>query len=265
MKQKIFAICLVFLLTFGLVSGVSAQSYSFSLDKELVNVFWNSDGTMSLDYQFTFTNSPGGHVIDFVDVGMPNGNFSIYGPDPTAAPLPGSEPVISGIDTRTYAEVNGNRVNVSSDYQGEGSYGFSVDLGAYAIQPGQTGILHVYVGQITGVLYKDDNDENYASAVFSPTWFGSQYVNGSTDLSVVYHMPLGVQPSEPRWHEAPSGFPSEPSTGIDAAGRVFYAWSNPSASVSTQYLFGASFPKTYMPLDAIVTPPPFSFDGLIVN
>ena len=265
MKQKIFAICLVFLLTFGLVSGVSAQSYSFSLDKELVNVFWNSDGTMSLDYQFTFTNSPGGHVIDFVDVGMPNGNFSIYGPDPTAAPLPGSEPVISGIDTSTYAEVNGNRVNVSSDYQGEGSYGFSVDLGAYAIQPGQTGILHVYVGQITGVLYKDDNDENYASAVFSPTWFGSQYVNGSTDLSVVYHMPLGVQPSEPRWHEAPSGFPSEPSTGIDAAGRVFYAWSNPSASGSTQYLFGASFPKSYVPLDAIFTPPPFSFEDLIGN
>ncbi len=59
MKQKIFAICLVLLLTFGLVTGASAQSYSFSLDKEVVNVYWNADGTLSLDYQLTFTNSPG--------------------------------------------------------------------------------------------------------------------------------------------------------------------------------------------------------------
>ena len=35
--------------------------------------------------------------------------------------------------------MNGQRVSISSDYQGSGSYGFSVDLGAYAIQPGQRG------------------------------------------------------------------------------------------------------------------------------
>lgn len=232
MKQKIFALCLVLLLAFGLVTGVSAQSYSFSLDKELVNVFWNADGTMSLDYQLTFTNSPSGHVIDFVDIGAPNGQFS-----------------------ETSADVNGNSLSISSDFQGEGGSGFSVDMGAYAIQPGQSGTLHVVVGKVENVLYPDDNDEAYASAVFSPNWFGSQFVNGSTDITVTYHMPPGVQPSEPRWHSAPSGFSSEPQTGVDAQGRVIYTWSNPSASSSTQYLFGASFPRSYVPADQIYTPP----------
>ncbi len=242
MKQKIFALCLVFLLTFGVVTGVSAQSYSFSLDKEIVNVFWNADGTMALDFQFTFTNSPGGHVIDFVDVGVPNGQFS-----------------------NVTASINGNPLSISSDFQGEGGSGFSVDMGAHAIQPGQSGTVNVNIGKVEQVLYPDDNDETYASAVFSPTWFGSQYVNGDTDLSVIFHLPPGVQPNEPRWHSAPSGFPSEPETGIDSQGRVFYSWNNPSASGSTQYLFGASFPKSYVPEGAIVTKPAFDFSGLMDN
>ncbi|MBI5354511.1 MAG: hypothetical protein HZB50_17865 [Chloroflexi bacterium] len=240
MKQKLFAICLVLFLTFGLVTGVSAQAYYFSLDKEVVNVFWNSDGTMMLDYQITFSNSSGGHVIDMVDVGAPNSNFS-----------------------NVSAYVNGSPLSISSEFLGEGGSGFSVDMGSYAIQPGQNGTLHVVIGTVEGVIHKDDNDEAYASAVFSPSWFGPQYVYGVTDLTVIYHMPPGVQPSEPRWHAAPDGFPSEPQTGIDEQGRVMYTWSNPAASGSTQYLFGASFPQSYVPETAIVTAPPFDLTGLI--
>src|SRR5512143_1543735 len=154
MKQKFLAICLVLLLTFGIVGGVSAQEYSFVLEKEVVNVFWDSNGAMSLDYVFTFTNQPGAHVIDFVDVGLPNSNYQY--------------------NTIT-ADVDGSPVGISSDFQGTGS-GVAVDLGAHAIQPGQTGTVHVYVGQITDVVYPDDKDPNYASAVFAPTYFGSQYV-----------------------------------------------------------------------------------------
>jgi hypothetical protein len=240
MKRRLLTIAFVLILTFGMVIPVFAQSYSFSLDKEIVHVFWNADGTLALDYQLTFTNSSSGHVIDFVDVGVPNGNFS-----------------------ETSADVNGNSLSISSDFQGKGGSGFSVDMGGYAIQPGQSGTVHVVVGKVEGVIYPDDQDANYASAVFSPTWFDSQFVNGSTDITVTYHLPPGVQPSEPRWHSAPSGFPSEPQTGIDAQGRVMYTWSNPSASGSTQYTFGASFPKSYIPDTAIVTAPPFDLASLI--
>jgi hypothetical protein len=240
MKRRLLAIAFVLLLTFGMVIPVAAQSYSFSLDKEIVNVFWNADGSMALDYQLTFTNSSSGHVIDFVDVGVSNGQFS-------------------GMS----ADVNGSPLSISSDFQGEGGSGFSVDMGGYAIQPGQSGTVHVVVAKVEQVLYPDDKDANYASAVFSPTWFGSQFVNGSTNLTVIYHLPPGVKADEPRWHASPSGFPSEPQTGMDSQGRVFYSWNNPSASGSTQYTFGASFPKSYVPDSAIVTAPPFDFASLI--
>ncbi len=49
----------------------------FRMDKVVANVFWNADGTLSLDYLLTFTNQPGGHVIDFVDVGLPTNTFDI--------------------------------------------------------------------------------------------------------------------------------------------------------------------------------------------
>ncbi|RPI92297.1 MAG: hypothetical protein EHM40_13450 [Chloroflexi bacterium] len=241
MTRRLLTVALVIILALSLTTSVLAQSYSFSLDREVVNVYWNSDGTQSLDYVFTFSNQPGAHEIDFVDVGLPNENYAYN--------------TIS-------ADVNGTPVSISRDYQGSGS-GVAVDLGSQAIQPGQTGSVHVFVGQITGVVYPDDDDENYASAVFSPTWFGSEYVVGDTDLTVTFHLPPGVKPEEPHWHAAPSGFPSEPETGLDSEGRVTYTWSNPSASGSRQYTFGASFPKTYIPAEAIVTPPAFDLGGWI--
>src|SRR4030095_2766181 len=117
-----------------------AQDYFFSLDKEVVDVYWNADGTMSLEYLLTFTNQPGGHAIAFVDMGMPNGNFDIG---------------------TVNADVNGDRVSVSeSDYEGKGS-GFAVVFGSSSIQPGQRGTVRVLVGKISRVLHKDSDDENY--------------------------------------------------------------------------------------------------------
>ena len=241
MKRRLLTIALVLILAFSITTSALAQSYSFSLDKEVVNVYWNADGTMSLDYLFTFTNQPGAHVIDFVDVGLPNNSY-IY--------------------NTIQADVSGDPVAISTDYQGSGS-GIAVDMGSHAIQPGQTGTVHVFVGQISDVYYPDDNDENYASAVFSPTWFDGQFVVGDTDISVTFHLPQGVRPEEPRWHSAPSGFPAEPQTGIDSEGRVTYTWASTNTSGSRQYTFGASFPKTYIPATAIVTPPAFNLGETI--
>jgi len=198
---------------------------------------------MALDYVFTFANDPGGHVIDFVDVGMPNGNFNF------------------GTIT---ADVGGQSISPSSDFQGDGPYGFSVDMGAYAIQPGQTGSMHVFVGQITQVLQKDTSDPNaYASGVFAPAYFTTAY--GDTDLMVVFHLPPGVQPQEPRYHDTQGGWPcaNEPVAGYDDQNRITYTWQCSTASGSTQYKFGASFPVQYVPADAIYTPPPFDISGLL--
>ncbi|MCD6402204.1 MAG: hypothetical protein J7L73_09775, partial [Anaerolineales bacterium] len=43
-------------------------------------------------------------------------------------------------------------------------------------------------------------------------------------------------------------------TGLDKQGRITYTWHNPGANAYTPYEFGASFPKSYVPANAIVTP-----------
>jgi hypothetical protein len=210
-----------------------AQTYLFSMDEEHADVYINSDGSVSLRYQFVFTNAPSASPIDFVDVGMPTDSFSMTG---------------------AQADVNGAPVGVSrSDYQGSG-YGFAVVLGSQAIRPGRTGTVNVYIPHIDPWMRVDSEDNTYASLVFSPTWFGKQYLQGTTNMTVIFHLPPGIKPEEPRWHGAPTGFSSEPLTGIDQEGRITYNWGNPQAHGYEQYRFGASFPASYVPASAVVKP-----------
>lgn len=232
MKQRILAFLLACALVFGLSTSAAAQTYRFQLPKEEVHVYWNSDGTVAVDYQFTFANDASASPIDFVDVGLPNDSYDF---------------------DSIKADVGGNPVRVTRDYQGSGGYGVAIELGAQAIQPGRTGTVHVYIGKIERMVYPDSDDETYASGEFSPTWFGSQYVSGKTDLSVTFHLPQGVTADEPRYH-LPKNWPGtdEPEYGFDNEGRVTYTWRSPEANGYTQYTFGASYPAKYLPEGVIV-------------
>lgn len=234
MKKRIlsFTVLALTLILLSIPISALAQTYYFSLDQEIVHVFWQEDGTLALDYLFVFTNSASASPINFVDVGMPNDNYSLGN---ISAKVNGQ--AISHIEYSSYVD------------------GVEVGLGSNAIQPGNTGSVHVTIWGIENVLHKDSEDKDYASAVFSPTWFGSEYVYGSTDLQVTFHLPPGVQPNEPRWHSAPSGgWPQEPATALDSDGRVTYTWHNSNANGHTQYKFGASFPKNYVPESSIYSP-----------
>jgi hypothetical protein len=232
MKKKI-AILLTLLLLLFAPNVALAQTYRFSLDKLNANVYINEDGSVSIDYLFTFTNDPSASPIDFVDVGLPTSNFDV---------------------SSITADVGGVPVGVSqSDYQGSGS-GVAVVMGSQAIPPSQTATVHVSIPRVDPWLRKDSKDKGYASFVFSPVWFGREFLSGSTDTSVTIHFPLGVLPEEPRWHSAPSGFPSEPVTGMDDQGRIYYTWSNTAASGYEQRDFGVSFPIQYVPASAISQP-----------
>lgn len=231
-------VLLLVILVASFASPVLAQTYSFSLDEMIVEVFWESDGTMSLDYVFVFSNDPGASPIDFVDVGMHNDGYDLG---------------------RISATIDGQPItHIQPSEYVDGA--FELGLGANAIPAGQTGTVMVRIEGIKDVLYTDSEDPEYASGRFSPTWFDSGAVHGSTDTTVIYHLPPGVLPEEPKWHAAPGGFPDSPSTGLDQDGRIVYEWRNTNASGSTQYEFGASFPKSYVPAGAIVTRPSFTFD-----
>jgi hypothetical protein len=246
MKLRLLASFILVALMMTMVSSVAAQSYSFSLDQNTVNVYWNEDGTMALDYLLVFSNDPDAHVIDFVDLGMPNDNYDW---------------------NSISADVDGNTVSISSDFQGDGPYGFAVDMGAYAIQPGQTGRVHVRVGRIDGVLYPDDNEpDTYVSGVFAPAYWTTAH--GSTNLTVSFHLPPGVMPQEPRYHPASGNWPcnAEPETAYDDQNRITYSWACPGANGYSKYTFGTSFPSQYIPAGAIVTQaaPSFNFDPFAI-
>jgi hypothetical protein len=212
------------------VVPAAGQTYSFSLDTEVVDVYWQADGTVDIDYLMTFTNSTSADPMDYVDVGLPTEDYDL---------------------SRVQAWVDGQPLSdiTHSPYVS----GIAVGLGARAIPPGGTGTVSVSIDGVRGVMY-EGSDSGTVSVNFSPNSFGSEYVYGATDLTVNFHLPPGVQPDEPRWHAAPSGFPSEPTSWLDDSGRVVYQWQNTDARADTQYVFGASFPSSYVDTGAVITP-----------
>ncbi len=230
MKRGLMGLLLAACLLLAPALPAVAQNYSFQLTQETVNAYWESDGTLTLDYVFVFDNNAGASPIDFVDVGLPNDSYDLG---------------------KIKADVGGQPL---SDIQKSSyvSIGVAVGLGSRAIPPGQSGTVHVAISGLSRVLYPDSQDSSYASAVFSPTWFDSSAVHGQTDLTIIYHLPPGIKPEEPRYHTTSSPLPDQPQTALDDQGRVMYTWHTTNASGSQQYTVGASFPARVVPDSAIV-------------
>jgi hypothetical protein len=244
MKRRILTLLITLLLIFSVTTNVAAQTYSFIVTNEVVHVYWNSDGTVSLDYLLTFQNDTGVNAIDFVDVGLPNANFDF---------------------NSITADVGGNALTISSDFQGDGSNGVAVDMGSYAIQPGQSGSLHVVVGRITNMFYPDTADKTLASGEFAPAYWTTAH--GNTNLIVTFHLPANMKPEEPRYHTPKGGWPGDaaPTAAYDNQNRVTYTWQSPSSNGYTQYTFGLSIPRSYIPASSIYSPSFFETLGISMD
>ena len=216
-------------------SVVFAQNLKFEMPNQSVDYYINSDGTATIVFIFEFLNSLFGAPIDYIDVGLPNGEFDV---------------------SSITADVNGLPItNISeSDYQGKGDFGVALGLGSNAIQPGSSGTVTMRVNTIGRVLFPDTEDPEYTSTNYSTNYFGSEFVEGTSNMTVTFHFPEGVQPEEPRWHQSPNGWPAEPETGFDENGRIVYTWTNQNAAIDRPYEFGASFPSSYVPQETISKP-----------
>ena len=247
MKRKFFSltILLIFLsLSFG---TAFAQDYSFQVTHQEVNLFINEDGTVSLDYTWDFSNNDFASAIEFVDVGLPNRSYDI---------------------STITADINGKPIHDISKADAEyveGGIGVTLALGADAIPAGQSGRVNLHVGKIENMIYPSTNKEvsDYASTEFIPSWFGSQYCDGTTDYTFTIFLPAGMEPEEPRWH-TPKNWPGPdaPQAGFDDNGRVFYRWQISDANGYSKYTFGASYPDRLIPAEAIVTKPPIDFAAI---
>jgi hypothetical protein len=227
---------LIFILSFFLllqpVEPVTAQVYYFTIDEMIVDVYWESDGSMRIEYVIVFDNDVSADPMEFVDLGVPTSSYSL---------------------SSITASIDGSPITIieKSPFVNPG---VALGLGARAIPPGSRGVVRATIPGVQNGLFRGD-EEGYASALFSPTWFDGGIVYGTMDLTVQYHLPPDVLPEEPRWHESPSGWPQDaPATGLDSQGGILYSWRNPSANLSTAYVFGASFPSQYVPAQVVQEP-----------
>lgn len=239
-------ICLVLIAL--MISPVSAQTYLFSVPKMSLDAYYNSDGTLSLQYEYTFQNDPSASPIDYVDLGLPNSRFSLSN-------------VAASVNGHTITDIS----QADPQYLNGSSNGVTLGLSPYAIGPGQIGTVVIRVDGITDIYYRYNEGETqgYASVRLMPNYFGSSYVTGSTDMRVSLHLPQGVTPDQPQWEQQTSwGGPVDPATSLDDEGRVTYTWEYQSASAASQYEFAAAFPASAIPADALQTGIQISDDTL---
>ena len=207
--------------------------YSFRVDENASAVRINKDGSADLSYHLVFFCNQAGQAIDIVDIGIPNGSYSLSSATASVNSLP-----LSDIRVSEYVK----------------PYGVEVHLGENEIQPGKKGTLDFKI-RVETMVYPDTKDTAYASVEFSPTWYGSKYTSGTTDIAVYFVFPEGVTRDEARYHQTPFI-----RAWVDSSDRVVYLFRVFEASPSTRYTFGASFPRRYV--TKVFTPPkknPFAF------
>ena len=196
--------------------------YFFQVNRNISDVTINKDGSITLDYNLTFTCEPSGKAIDIVDVGLPNKH---YHPSDFSASIDGVKlPIVR-----------------QSEYV---KIGVEIPLTGHFISPGKTGTLHVS-GKVDRMVFEDDDDKKYASVEFSPTWYGSEFTTGTTHMEIRVHFPMGVGPDQTKWHAL------EPDQKVSTGDQIVFTWVFPSASPSATKKVGVSFPKEFA--DKIIT------------
>ena len=158
-RSLILALIAVILLAVLLPVVALAQTYTYSLPQQFIDLYINADGTYSIDYLFIFVNDPSGPTIEYVDVGVPNSNYDL---NSVVAYANGVE--LSDIEESPYVQP-----------------GVAVGLGAQSIPAGQSGEVRVFIARVRDVLFPDDDDENYASARFAPNFFEDGSISGGTE------------------------------------------------------------------------------------
>jgi len=232
-RFRAFFLLLVFILLLAGTTAAKAQTYLFQVPREIVSVYVNDDGSLTIDYSITFTNeSP--DPLDIVDIGMPNYSYDL---------------------DSISADLNGNRLDQIRESQYV-SPGIEVHLEEYAIKTGDTATLLVNIGRVENALGKSELEEaeEYASLEFIPNYFGKEYVRGETHLTINIILPAGMNSEQPRYHKPSSNWPGaeEPATSFDSLGRVVCTWDSTEANAHSAYRFGASFPLRLVPAEVVV-------------
>lgn len=223
--MKRFA-ALVWMVCTAATAGWS-QSYSFSVPRVEFQVTAKPDASVDLDYRIEFSNSPGAHAIDVVDIGLPHAQYDF---------------------SNMTASVNGAPLSVIKRSQYV-KPGVEVHLQNLAIPAGGSGTFRFHCN-MPNLVYQDTTDKTRASLRITPTWFGSKYVTGTTDLQIAVHLPPGADPDRVVY-QLGKAFAGK----YEYRGHLVVHWAFPGVRLTEPHLVGVSFPKDVM--DRVVTMTPW--------
>jgi hypothetical protein len=213
---------LIIVLLISYYSLCNAQDYHFSVPSVELDVEVQPDASAILHYRIQFVNGAAAHAIDIVDIGLPHEDYDL---SQIQARLDG-QPVPGPIQPSQYVKP-----------------GVEVHLGHLAIVAGGSGLFEFHA-KVPNLAFQDTTREDYASFQISPTFFGEQYVDGSTDLIIRIVLPAGLETDQVVYHDVPF-------TGKTVEnGNVMVTWET-NRPFTGPYRVGVSFPKTVM--DRVVT------------
>ncbi len=170
MRRLLFLIVLIL----SYYVPLQAQDYYFSVPAAEMEVHIQQSGGALLHYRIEFQNTPSGHAIDIVDVGMPQEDYDAG---------------------QAKAWVNGQEVPGPIRESQYVKPGLEVHLGNLAIPAGGSGTFEFEI-TVPDLVFQDTTRKDNASFKITPTWFGDEYVVGSTDLTIRVLIPQGVKPDE---------------------------------------------------------------------
>jgi hypothetical protein len=209
MVRSRFAIILaVALASLMLGNFVSAQSISYHFNQEWAKIWINPDGSIDLFYNLSITLDSGDN-INFINVGQPQGDFTI------------------GNATDQYGDfLSTSDVSSGTDYK------VQVNLNA-PLTAGQT-IWFTVTTNVAKMIYEDN--ETNVGMQFNATWWEKATVS---DLRVSIVLPAGVAQNQiatsVNWNNS-----------LLEDGRWAVFWERTDLAPNQQYQFGVSFPKEFV-------------------
>ena len=222
--------------------AASAQNYQFTIPTYEVEAYIEQDGSLTLYYIMEFLNDPSASPIDFIDLGLPYATYNLNDIDAKINDQP-----ITQIGDSAYVN------------------GAELALGNLAIAPGESGVVTVWVYNIRGVLFPYDQPDrtDYANFQFTPNSFSPDFEKSdNTHYRMTIILPPGVNGNDGVYYE-PAGWPGDatPEAAFTTDNRVYYSWYTENADVHSSYTFGAAFPKSAVPAEAVITQEEYNNQG----
>ncbi len=194
-----------------------AVNYSFQVPKMQMLVTVKEDASVHVAYDITFKNRPGAHAIDIVDIGTFHKGYNLGNVKASIGGAP-----LTKVRHSTYI-----------------ACGFEVHLGSHAIPPGREGTFHVEF-DMPNMVFQDTTDKELASLQFTPTWFDSRCVTGTTELLIGVQLPKSVQRDEVLHQGVNFAEKRETPEG------ALVGWALPNVKLTGPHKVGLSFPKRDM-------------------